>query len=114
MPSIYTVRESLKLIAEIGLANIASQISHLTQAFVQGVRSLGIASKTADDNTTGPLVVLRSADAATVATNLAAQGVLVSARRDGVRFSFHVYNNLTDVETALSALKSNLHLMVRR
>jgi selenocysteine lyase/cysteine desulfurase len=114
MPSIYTVRESLKLIAEIGLANIASQISHLTQAFTQGVRSLGIASKTADDNTTGPLVVLRSTDAGTVATNLAAQGVLVSARRDGVRFSFHVYNNLTDVETALSALKSNLHLMVRR
>ncbi len=114
VPSIYTVRESLKLIAEIGLANIASQISHLTQAFIQGVRSLGIASKTDDDNTSGPLVVLRSTDAGTVATNLAAQGVLVSARRDGVRFSFHVYNNLTDVETALSALKSNLHLMVRR
>ena len=114
MPSIYTARQTLKLITEIGLENIASQIAHLTQAFSQGAKALGIASKTSDDNITGPLVVLRSTDAGTLATNLAAQGVLVSARRDGVRFSFHVYNNLADVEAALSALKSNLHLLVRQ
>jgi selenocysteine lyase/cysteine desulfurase len=112
IPSIYTVRETLDLITSIGMEKVASQISGLAQAFLQGVRALGIASKTSDD-TVGPLVVLRSNDSATLATNLADQGVLVSARRDGVRFSFHAYNNLADVDSALSALKTNLGLLVR-
>jgi selenocysteine lyase/cysteine desulfurase len=30
-----------------------------------------------------------------------------------VRFSFHVYNNLADVNAALSVLEANLHLLAR-
>ena len=37
----------------------------------------------------------------------------VSARRDGVRFAFHVYNTLDDVQTALVAIEDNRELMVR-
>jgi selenocysteine lyase/cysteine desulfurase len=39
--------------------------------------------------------------------------VLVSARRDGVRFSFHVYNNMDDVNMALTVLQANLNLLAR-
>jgi len=37
----------------------------------------------------------------------------VSTRRDGVRFAFHVYNTLADVETALAALETVRDFMVR-
>jgi selenocysteine lyase/cysteine desulfurase len=44
---------------------------------------------------------------------LTARGIVASARHDGVRFAFHVYNTMEDVQTALAALKDNLDLMVR-
>ncbi len=61
----------------------------------------------------GPLVVLRSNEPAALVNRLNERGVLVSARRDGVRFSFHVYNNMDDVNTALAVLQANLNLLAR-
>lgn len=112
MPSIYTARPALDLLVSIGLENVACQIEQLTRAFTQGTRALGISTKT-PDTTVGPLVVVRSTDAAALVNKLAERGVIVSARLDGVRFSFHVYNNLADVDAALSVLQSNLHLVAR-
>jgi selenocysteine lyase/cysteine desulfurase len=112
MPSIYAARPALALLAGIGMENVAAQIAQLTRAFQQGTRALGIASKT-NDLSAGPLVVLRSTDPAALVGKLTERGVVVSARLDGVRFSFHVYNNLADVDTVLSVLEANLDLLVR-
>ena len=105
MPGIYTAAKTLEMLTEIGMETVSSQISYLSQAFLQGTKALGIPSKTSQDSI-GPLVVLRSDNASALADQLIAKGILVSARRDGVRFSFHVYNNLNDVEAALAALRS--------
>jgi selenocysteine lyase/cysteine desulfurase len=112
IPNIYAARAALELLAGIGMPNVAAQIAQLTRAFLQGARSLGIASKT-PDTSVGPLVVLRSTDPSALVDKLSERGVIVSARRDGVRFSFHVYNNLADVNTALPVLEENLHLLAR-
>jgi selenocysteine lyase/cysteine desulfurase len=112
MPNIYAARPALELLVSIGLQNVADQITQLTRAFTQGTRALGIATKT-PETTVGPLVVVRSVDASALVNKLTEQGVVVSARLDGVRFSFHVYNNLEDVNTALRVLQENLHLLVR-
>jgi selenocysteine lyase/cysteine desulfurase len=48
-----------------------------------------------------------------VLAKLAARGIAVSTRRDGVRFSVHVYNTLEDVNIALTALEDTLDFMVR-
>jgi selenocysteine lyase/cysteine desulfurase len=112
MPSLYAARPALELLTGIGLPHVAAQIAHLTSVFLQGARSLGIVSKTADASV-GPLVVLRSSDPPALVGKLNERGIIVSARRDGVRFSFHVYNNLDDVNTTLSALAANLHLLAR-
>ena len=96
----------------MGLANVAAQIERLTQAFLLGARELGIQSKTPAESV-GPLVVLRSVDPAAVVAQLVASGILVSARQDGVRFSFHVYNTMDDVNVALAALAGLTKLMVR-
>jgi selenocysteine lyase/cysteine desulfurase len=112
IPNIYAARPALQLLVSIGMQNVAAQIAQLTRSFLQGTRALGIASKTPDTGV-GPLVVLRSTDSSALVTKLAGRGIDVSARLDGVRFSFHVYNNFADVNAALSVLEENLHLLSR-
>jgi selenocysteine lyase/cysteine desulfurase len=112
IPSLYLARPALDLLSELGLANVAAQVERLTKAFLAGVARLGIASKTQADSV-GPLVVLRSNDPAAALAKLTARGIVASTRRDGVRFAFHVYNTLADVETALAALETMRDLMVR-
>ncbi len=112
MPNIYAARPALDLLLSTGMENIAAQIARLTGEFLQGARELRIASKT-PPNSVGPLVVLSSTNATRLVDELNSCGVIVSARLDGVRFSFHAYNSLADVHTALSALEANLDLLVR-
>jgi selenocysteine lyase/cysteine desulfurase len=112
IPNIYLARPAIDLLAGIGMHNVAAQIERLTGAFLQGVRDLRIESKT-PSSSVGPLVVLRSTDAGAVLAKLTARGIAVSTRRDGVRFAFHVYNTLEDVDVALAALEDALDLMVR-
>ncbi|MDR3700541.1 MAG: aminotransferase class V-fold PLP-dependent enzyme [Candidatus Sulfopaludibacter sp.] len=112
IPNIYLARAALQLLAGVGMENVAAQIEQLSRAFLAGATALGIAAKTSAD-TVGPLIVLRSTDSAAVVAKLAARSILTSARLDGVRFAFHVYNTMDDVDTALGALKDNLELMVR-
>lgn len=112
IPNIYLARPALDLLARIGMQHVAAQIELLARAFHQGARDLGIRSKT-PASSVGPLIVLQSSDAPALVARLAARRIVVSARRDGVRFAFHVYNNLDDVHTALAALEDNLDLLVR-
>src|SRR5260370_40651531 len=112
IPNIYMARAALKLLDGIGMENIAAQVERLTRAFLEGARELRIESKT-PSSSIGPLVVLRSHDASAMLAKLTTRGIVVSTRRDGVRFAFHVYNTMEDVHTALSALEDNLDLMVR-
>jgi selenocysteine lyase/cysteine desulfurase len=112
MPNIYALRPALQFLMGVGMQNVADQIAQLTRAFLQGTRALGIEAKT-PDTSVGPLVVLRSTDASALVRKLVERGIIVSERRDGVRFSFHVYNNFADVNTALSVLEENLNLLAR-
>src|SRR4029077_17531984 len=104
IPNIYLARPALDFLARVGMENVACQVERLTRAFHVGARNLGIESKT-PATSVGPLVVLRSKDAAAMIARLTARGIIASGRHDGVRFAFHVYNHLEDVHTALSALK---------
>jgi selenocysteine lyase/cysteine desulfurase len=112
IPNIYQARPALDLLVRTGMENVAAQIERLTRAFLQGARDFGIESKT-PANSVGPLVVLRANDAAALIGKLTERGILASARHDGVRFAFHVYNTMDDVHTALGALEENLDLLVR-
>ena len=111
IPNIYLARAALKLLTSVGMENVAAQIQCLSRTFYHGARGLGIATKTPAD-TVGPLIVLRSKDAAALVARMTERGIVCSARLDGVRFAFHFYNTLDDVATALAALKDHLDLMV--
>jgi len=112
IPNIYQARPALDVLVQTGMENVAQQIERLTRAFLQGARDLAIASKTPADSV-GPLVVLRARDAAALIGKLAERDIVASARLDGVRFAFHVYNTMNDVHAALGALEENLDLLVR-
>ena len=112
IPNIYLTQPALDLLAGIGMDHVAAQIERLTRAFLKGVGDLCIHSKT-PATSVGPLVVLRAKDAAAMLAKLTARGIAASTRRDGVRFAFHVYNTLEDVNVALKAIEDNLDLMVR-
>ena len=112
IPNIYAALPALNLLQEIGLANVETQIATLTRRFIQGAQALNLQIKTPLDSV-GPLVVLRSHDAAGMVNLLARHHVLTSNRKDGVRFSFHVYNNKQDVDTALQILQDRADMMVR-
>ncbi len=112
MPSVYIARPALDLLTRIGLDNVAAQIERLTKAFMKGLKDIGVATKT-PSSSVGPLVVVRAKDAGAMVSKLTARGVAVSARRDGVRIGFHVYNTLDDVNTALTVFEDNRALLVR-
>jgi selenocysteine lyase/cysteine desulfurase len=112
IPNIYLARPAIHLLAGIGMDNVAAQIERLTRAFLKGARDLRIESKT-PASSVGPLVVLRAKDPAAVLAKLTERGIAVSTRLDGVRFAFHVYNTLEDVNIALTALEDSLDLMAR-
>jgi selenocysteine lyase/cysteine desulfurase len=111
IPSIYGAGPALWLLTGIGMENVAAQIERLVQTFLNGARTLGIATKTPRASV-GPLVVLRAKDPAAALARLTERGVVVSTRRDGVRFAFHVYNDLADVHAALNVLEEMRDLMV--
>lgn len=112
IPNLYAASAGIALLQEIGLEQIADQISRLAQALIQGAQELGIQLKT-PPNSVGPLVVLRSNDVEKVISRLAEQNIIVSGRHDGLRISFHVHNTMDDVRQVLAALKKSADLMVR-
>jgi selenocysteine lyase/cysteine desulfurase len=111
IPNIYAALPALKLLENIGLENVKAQVASLTRRFLKGAQALNLNIKTPLDSV-GPLVVLRAHDAGAVVKLLAESNVLTSSRFDGVRFSFHVYNNNQDVDIALEFLKEHASLMV--
>ena len=111
IPNVYFARAGLKLLQEIGLENVREQIRRLTRRLMDGAHELGIRIKTPDDSV-GPLVVLQAKDAAALVSLLAKDSVLCSCRHDGLRISFHVYNNVEDVDLVLRALEKHRDLLV--
>jgi selenocysteine lyase/cysteine desulfurase len=61
----------------------------------------------------GPLVVVESLDAPQMVSRLAARGIVASCRGNGLRVSFHAYNNEEDVDAVVSALEAESALLVR-
>ena len=111
IPPVYGASEGVRLLQEVGLSNVASQVRSLTAALMRGASELGIRAKTPSDSV-GPLVVLHSKDAAALVKIFAESGIIVSNRHDGLRISFHVYNTLDDVKAVLQLLEKNLSLLV--
>jgi selenocysteine lyase/cysteine desulfurase len=110
MPSIYGSAAALDLLTEIGLENVAAHITNLRNALGEGLRALQIVIKTPLENA-GPMIVIKAKDAEVLAGKLAERNIIASAKFDGLRIAFHVYNTLDDVRAILEGLEENLDLV---
>ena len=58
------------------------------------------------------MIVVKTKDAEALASKLAERNIIASAKFDGLRIAFHVYNTFDDVGAVLEALEENLDLLV--
>ena len=115
VPNVYAAAAGLDLLRTLAPAAIDAQIARLVDRFAGGARARGFDVTTPDDpGARGPLVVVRSSDAAALVQRLADRGIIVSARANGLRVSFHAYNNDQDVDAVLDALDAQDALVCRR
>jgi selenocysteine lyase/cysteine desulfurase len=54
---------------------------------------------------------VQSVDAPGLVARLAHAGIIASARGNGLRISFHAYNNASDVDAIMTALRANRDLL---
>ena len=101
VPSIYAGLAGLRLVLEAGVERANARIAELTQAFVDGT-----SRRVVTPAQRGALVCVEVDDPASVVDRLQQQGVVTSWRDRSVRFSFHFYNDESDVEAALAALET--------
>ena len=66
-----------------------------------------------DGGSKGRVAVLQAQDASAILNKLVERDIVTSTRRDGVYFSFPVYNNMDGVNASLTVLEDNLEFMVR-
>lgn len=105
VPNVYGAVAGIELLRTVTPVVVEAQIARLVERFSSGARSRGWALATPDNPAErGPLVVVRSYDAAALVQALAARDIISSARGTGLRVSFHAYNSESDVDAVLEAL----------
>ena len=115
VPNAYAAAAGIELLRTLEPTVVEGQISRLVERFVSRARGRGFDVATPEDPAArGPLVVVRSTDAATLVGRLEDRAIVASARGTGLRVSFHAYNNEDDVDVTLHALDAEETLVCRR
>lgn len=110
--NLFAMRESIRLLAEVGLAVAEERVLRLAGLVREELRAMG-AVPLGDEHAmaNGHIVAARlpSVDPGEVARKLEAGGVLVSARSGFLRVSPHYYNDESDIEAFAIALRKALN-----
>lgn len=115
VPNVYAAVAGLELLRAVGTAAVEARIGRLVERFMSGARARGFEVATPETPAErGPLVVVRSSDAASLVVRLERRGVIASARGTGLRVSVHAYNTDEDVDAVLEALDAEEALVRRR
>lgn len=114
VPSLYAAQAGIRLVMEVGLERVHRHVEKLVAETIRKAHERGIDVLTTDDPAEhGPLVVLRSTDSDKAVAVLEKEGIITSARHDGLRLSFHYYNMPEDVAAIFDVLDRHPELMVR-
>jgi selenocysteine lyase/cysteine desulfurase len=114
VPNAYAALAALDLLDRIGYDVVGRQVDQLVERYASAARDAGFVVRTPSDRARrGPLVVVQSVDAPALVAKLAARGIIASCRGNGLRVSFHAYNNDADVDAVISALVAEASLLER-
>ena len=105
VPALYAAVAGVSLVEETGVPAIEAHVRGLSDRLLDGLEALGATVATPRDPARrGPLVCVRSTDAAALVSTLATERIVVSSRDDNVRIALHLYNVEADVDRLLDAL----------
>lgn len=114
VPNAYAALGALALLDQIGYEQVGGQVASLVDRYRTAVEASGFIVRTpVEPARRGPLVVVQSTDAPALVGRLAARGIVASCRGNGLRVSFHAYNNVADVEAVVEALQAESALLER-
>jgi cysteine desulfurase / selenocysteine lyase len=102
---LFALDAALDVILRVGVDAIESHVHALGQAAIEGIDDLGwdvATPRVAHER--GNIVAFRDPDAVALADALGRRRVRVAARRGLIRASFHVFNDMSDVERLLQEL----------
>ena len=101
------LRRSIEYLLNIGIERIFKYNKYLSDELIQGLhdRDVDITSPLNEAERTSIVTArFQGQDSLKIAQQLKAARVAVSCRQDIIRFSPHVYNNITDIERALECI----------
>jgi selenocysteine lyase/cysteine desulfurase len=110
----YLAIAALDLLDRIGYENIGAHVARLVGRFRSAAEAAGFVVRTPHEpERRGPLVVVQCTDAPALVSRLAGRGIVASSRGNGLRVSFHAYNDEGDVDAVMDALEAEASLLER-
>jgi len=114
VPNAYAALGGLRLLDSIGYDVVGRQVERLVERYRSAMHAGGFVVRTpAEPARRGPLVVVQSLDAPALVSRLAGRGIVASSRGNGLRVSFHAYNNEADVDAVVAAMEAESALLER-
>jgi selenocysteine lyase/cysteine desulfurase len=102
---VYALAEALDYLSGFAMEDVRAHVQDLTTALMDRFATMGIPVMTPADRTRhGASVCVASPDAQAMVDALARDGVLAWNGHGRIRFSFHGYNDMTDVERIAGAM----------
>ena len=112
VPNLYAVEAGLKLILEIGVQNIRTHVANLNERLKTGIREMGgKLMSPIEPEKHGAMITVASTNEYALVAALAERNIVASCRDGNLRISAHFYNNETDVDAVINALKENKKLL---
>ncbi len=112
VPNLYAVEAGLKMILEVGVANIRAHVAALNERLKEGVQRIGGTLKSPmDPEKHGAMITVASKDEYALVAALAEEGIIASCRDGNIRISAHFYNNNDDIDAVIAAFEKNKHLL---
>jgi selenocysteine lyase/cysteine desulfurase len=105
VPNCYASEAGLKILNAIGTDAIGARVRHLTKSCLERLDEIGWTALTpAEDHRRGPMIAIRSRDAAALSSRMGERDIVTSYRDGGLRVGFHFYNDDSDVEAFIAAM----------
>ncbi len=114
VPGLYAAEAGIEIVNALTVERIWGSISTLCEAIRAEAAGAGYHVATPTDSTGhGALMAIRANNADSLVSCLAADGIVVTCRRDNIRISPHFYNSVEDVEALFRSLRRHQSLLVR-
>jgi len=102
--NLWAMLRSIEIIADIGIENIERHTTGLVESFIEQVSVLNVGIASEGGKRRSSIVAIEVPEPE-IAFNALKEKRIICANREGkLRFSFHLYNNETDVERTIAAL----------